>query len=101
LNEITTIFVSYHIICFTDFVLKPENKFLMGYSLIGFIGLNLTFGLVTLLCDMVKSFRLWLRRKLMLRKDKKIRTYMYKMYSPHALKIIVNAGMAGHSIQEE
>lgn len=73
----------------------------MGYSLMVCIGLNLLFGLVILLCDMVKSFRLWFRRKIMLRKDKKIRTYMYKMYSPHALKTIVNAGIAGHSIKEE
>lgn len=65
------------------------------------ICLNLTFGLVTLLSDMAKSLKLWVRRKMMLRKDKKIRTFMMKKYPPHALKTIVNAGIAGHSIQEE
>jgi hypothetical protein len=37
----------------------------------------------------------------MLRKDKKIRKHMFAKYSPLALKTIVNAGIAGVSIEQE
>lgn len=74
-------------------------KFTMGYSMMGAIGFNLTFGLVSLLAGMVKTFRIYVQRKIMLRKDKRIKTYMMKKYSPLALKTIVNAGLAGHSVQ--
>jgi len=70
----------------------------MGYSIMIVIGFNLTFGLISLLAGMVKTFRLYVQRKIMLRKDKRIRTYMMKKYPPHALKTIVNAGIAGHSV---
>ena len=65
--------VSYHIISFTDVVLTAKTKFLMGYSLMTVIGCNLCVGLFTLIFNMVKQFRRQVRRKMMLRKDRKIR----------------------------
>jgi hypothetical protein len=56
-NETTTLVVSYHIICFTDFVMKPEAKFQMGYSIMVTIGINISFGLIVLIADMIMSFR--------------------------------------------
>jgi len=50
---------------------------------------------------MVKSFRLWVLRKKMLKKDKEIRKYMMKKYTPHALKTIVLAGIRKISVDEE
>ena len=84
LNEVTTIFVSYHIVCFTDFVETATGKFLMGYSCIVVIGLNIANGITRLIAGMIFEFRQNTRRKSMLKKDRLIRLTMNKKYSPYA-----------------
>jgi len=50
MNEVFTMLVNYHLICFTDFVLDPKMRNFMGSSLtyIGIINIFLNIGQITL-----------------------------------------------------
>ena len=98
LNEVTTIFVSYHIVCYTDFVETADGKFMMGYSCIVVIGLNIANGVTKLLAGMIHQFRQKMKRKSMLKKDRAIRLSMNKKYSPYAQAIIIAAGRNGTTV---
>ena len=100
-NELTVLFVCYHIICFTDFVEKAETKFNVGYSLIASIGVNICFGLANLSYLLSHELRMYIKRKLMLRKDRKIREMMIIKYSPFAQQVILGSIRNKRSVEEE
>jgi len=50
-NEVSTMFVVYHLMIFTDFVPKVETKFLMGYSVIGVTSFNMLINMLMVLLD--------------------------------------------------
>jgi hypothetical protein len=72
-NELTVFCVSYHLICLTDFVRMAETKFGVGYSLIAVVGVNICFGIGNIFYLLTHQAKLSIKRKLMLRKDKKLR----------------------------
>lgn len=54
--------IFYHLMSFSDFVLDPETKFIMGYSLLVFIGiliaLNIGISLKNQLMNMLRERRM-------------------------------------------
>ena len=67
LNEVTIMFVSYHCICFTDFVPDAETKVKVGASLTVVVGMNICFGLGHIFWMLSQEFKLYVKRKMMLR----------------------------------
>jgi len=53
-NELTIFFVSYHMICITDFVRDAGTKFGVGYSLIFTVGVNIFVGISNVLFGAVR-----------------------------------------------
>jgi len=100
-NELTIFFVSYHCICLTDFVTKAETKFDIGYSLMCVVGFNICFGIGNIVYLLTNNFRLYIKRKLMLRKDKKLREQIMAKYSPFAQEIILASVRNKTSLEEE
>ena len=44
-NEITVLFGSYHLFMFTNWISDEEKRYMLGWSIIGFIGLNICFNI--------------------------------------------------------
>jgi hypothetical protein len=100
-NEITVFVVTYHLICLSDFVRSAETKFDVGYSLIATVIINLCFGLGNIGYLLSHKLRVYIKRKLMLRKDKKIREMIILKYSPFAQQVILGSIRNKRSIEEE
>ena len=49
MNEITSIFLLYHMLCFSDFVPGATTRYLIGWYFIFFTSLNLTMHIILLI----------------------------------------------------
>ena len=49
LNEVVTIFINYHIFCFTDWIPDANVKYKLGYSCLLFNFVSLSFNIVQIL----------------------------------------------------
>lgn len=59
-NEFMIIVMSYHMICFSEFNLEVDSRFVMGYSFIAFVLLIILVNLIYMIHDSVLKYR---RRK--------------------------------------
>jgi len=57
MNEITSVFLLYHMFCFTDWVPNASDRYIMGWSFICFTSLNLICHLVILARDQIFQFK--------------------------------------------
>ena len=69
-NDLTIFIEGYHLICLTDFVLYPEVKFAVGYSMILVVVVNLIFGIVPVVGQVFKTVKLSIKRRQMLKLDR-------------------------------
>ena len=56
-SEVAIIFLMYHVFCFTDFVPEVETRFLVGYSISGFVILYLAVFLGSVIVISVVEMR--------------------------------------------
>ena len=72
LNEVTTVIVLYHVICFNDnWVSGQVERTLLGYSFLFFLGLNCTLHFYWLGKLMTRQAKIGCARRLYVRRVKK------------------------------
>ena len=64
MNEATNFIMLYHVMCFTDFVPEAEDRYLIGWSFLFFISLNLLVHLTLLIIDTMKQVKVSIKEKL-------------------------------------
>ena len=55
INEIFVLIAGYHLFCFTEWVYDLNMRFTVGWSLLGFVGLNLAINIGIMLVIVFKS----------------------------------------------
>lgn len=70
-NEVTTVFLMYHIMCFSDFVPEAETRNLLGYSFIGVAGVNILTHASLMMRDNFTKLKRKLCQKCMAKKMQK------------------------------
>ena len=57
INEVISVFIMYHIFCFTEWVPDANTKYEIGFSCLFFNGLHLLVNLLLILVDSYKKLR--------------------------------------------
>ena len=55
LNEVLTMFIMYHIFCFTDYVPEEEMRYRLGYSCLAFNFVHLALNIYHIFKDQIKE----------------------------------------------
>lgn len=63
LNEVIIMHMNYHMICFTEYNLSPENQFIMGYSFVACILLLVLGNLTLVITNQVKAIQMKRKRQ--------------------------------------
>ena len=63
-NEITTLFLIYLLMCFSDFISDPELRNKLGYVYIGVIFTNISAHLLVLIYTNIKAVKLSIRKRI-------------------------------------
>ena len=62
-NEITIVLLTYHMICFTDFVPDANTRYPVGYSYIAFASTSLLIHIIIMMTNFLRNLVRWLRPK--------------------------------------
>ena len=57
MNELTNFFLLFHLYCFTDYVIEPEDRYLLGWSFITILGANVLVQLTVLSHATVRTIK--------------------------------------------
>lgn len=63
LNEVNVVLASYHLFCFTEFVVDPVQRSRIGYSLITLIIVNIIYNCAMMSVTIVKEFKREVKRR--------------------------------------
>ena len=89
MNEISTLFINYGLIIFSDFVGDPETRYKVGFYFIyyvGFVGLiNIILVFIDLIIETIPKFRRWMFKD-KLKEYHDLKTQMIKFLIIDALK---------------
>ena len=63
-NEATNLILLYHMMCFTDWVGRPEVRFMIGYSVMTAVFCNMSVHFFFLIWDSLRKIKLPCKKKL-------------------------------------
>ena len=70
LNECMLVFMGYQMYLFTDFVLEPETRYILGKCFLGFLYMNIAMNLVVLGYEIANRTLRWAKRRFVLFKHR-------------------------------